>query len=290
MISPRFLPNLLVICNLAGVLSVQADMMGDSPVKFPDKGPLPSKFPPDVSAKRETPEKDYSIFETPERSLAQIEKIQAEMPKGTFTPPPADWKYLARTRRVLTEGGDLHLFAMGDSIVADTMRSGWVAKLREACPKANIRGTVYVRGGGGCQHYKIENRLAKNVLPRKPDLVFLGGISQQDIESIREVIQQLRTGLPEVEFLLATGAFGTKDPRSPEELAWDKRSGAGEYGAALKQLAADERCAFINMTLPWAEYIRSTKLHPHLFYRDRVHANAHGEQILSKILIRFFKP
>ena len=76
---------------------------------------------------------------------------------------------------------------MGDSIVADTMRSAWLAKLAEAYPKAKIRGTVYVRGGGGCQHYKEEGRIAKNVVPRKPDLVFIGGISQKDIESIREV-------------------------------------------------------------------------------------------------------
>jgi hypothetical protein len=30
--------------------------------------------------------------------------------------------------------------------------------------------------------------------------------------------------------------------------------------------------------------------HPHVFYRDRVHANEIGEQILSKILMAFFKP
>ena len=42
------------------------------------------------------------------------------------------------------------------------------------------------------------------------------------------------------------------------------------------------------MTTPWAEYIRSSGLHPHRFYRDRVHANEYGEQILSKILMSFF--
>ena len=42
------------------------------------------------------------------------------------------------------------------------------------------------------------------------------------------------------------------------------------------------------MTTPWAEYIRSAKVHPHLFYRDVVHANEFGEQILGKILLAFF--
>ena len=279
------------ILGLAGVCApAAADMMADSPVKFPESGPLPAKFPADESAKDyHAPEKDYAIHSSPERSLAQIEKIQAEMPKGEFTPPPADWAHLARTRKALTEGGDLHVLAMGDSIVADTMRSGWVAKLREAYPKAKVRATVYVRGGGGCQHYKAEGRVAKHVLPRKPDLVLIGGISQQDVASIREVIGQLRAGLPDVEILLFTGTFGTADPRATEELARAAHSGTGEYGAALKKLAAEERCAFLDMTTPWAQYVRSAKVHPHAFYRDVVHANEAGEQVLSKILMAFFR-
>lgn len=268
-----------------------ADMMADSPVTFPEHGALPAKYPPDQpSQMNEATEEGYYIFSSPERSLSQIEKIQAEMPKGEFSPPKPDWTHLSRTRRILTEGGELHLLAMGDSIVNDTMRSGWVAKLREAYPKANIRATVYVRGGGGCQHYKEEGRVAKYVIPRKPDLVFIGGISQRSIEDIREVIRRLRLALPEVEFLLATGTFGTADPRVSEELAKAGHSGTGAYGAKLRTLAAEERCAYLDMTTPWAEYIRSAGVHPHRFYRDPVHANEYGEQILSKTLMAFFRP
>ena len=237
----------------------------------------------------ETPEKDYAIFSSPERSIEQIEAIEATMPKGEFTPPPQDWSKLPRTRRLLREGGTLHLFALGDSIVNDTMRSGWVAKLAKTHPKTDVRATVYVRGGGGCQHYKVERRIAKQVIPRRPDVVLVGGISQQDISSIREVIHQLREGLPEVEIVLMTGAFGTADPRDVDALAKAAHSGTGAYGKALKTLAREEQCAYLDMTTPWAEYIRSTKLHPHLFYRDVVHANEHGEQILSKILLSFFR-
>jgi lysophospholipase L1-like esterase len=265
-----------------------ADLMADSPVKFPKEGPLPPMYPPDVHEQSEPAEEGYYIFASPCRSLAQIAKIQAEMPKGEFTPTPADWTYLVRTRRILTEGGELRLLAVGDSIVNDTMRSGWVAKLQEAYPKASVKATVYVRGGDGCQHFKEEGRVAGNIVPRKPDLVFIGGVSQKDIASIREVIHQLRAGLPEVEILLATGAFGTVDPRDAEALARSPHSGTGAYGRALKALAAEEQCAYLDMTTPWAEYIRSSKLHPHLFHRDVVHANEYGEQILGKILIAFF--
>jgi len=278
---------------LATLLSIAtlllADMTKDSPVTFPDKGALPAKYPPDQRSKdRAAAEEGYYIFGTPERSLEQLATIQAEMPSGTFTPPPNDWQHLQRTRRVLREGGQLRLLAMGDSIVNDTMRSAWVAKLAEAYPNADIQATVYVRGGGGCHHYREENRIQKYVLPRKPNLVLIGGISQRDIESIRDVIHQLRDGLPEVEILLLTGTFGTADPRVPEELARARHSGTGEYGKELKQLAAEEKCAYLDMTTPWSQYIRSANIHPHRFYRDRVHANEYGEQILSKILMEFW--
>lgn len=263
-------------------------LTADSPVTFPMQGALPARFPPDVKIQSEPAAEAYYIFSSPCRSLTQIAAIQQEMPSGQFTPPPADWKHLSRTRRILTEGGELRLLALGDSIVNDTMRSGWVALLQEAYPKARIQATVYVRGGGGCQHYKGEGRVTKYILPRKPDLVFIGGISQRDIECIREVIWQLRAGLPDVEILLASGAFGTVDPRDAAALARAPHSGTGDYGRALKSLAAGQRCAYLDMTGPWAEYLRSAKVHPHRFYRDVVHANEFGEQVLAKIMMAFW--
>jgi len=132
-------------------------LAADSPVQFPASGALPAKYPPDLPAQDGTsPEEGYYLFSTPERSLEQIRAIQAEMAAGQFTPPVHDWTNLPRTRRILTEGGELRMLGLGDSIVNDTMRSGWVGLLQEAYPKATIRGTVYVRGGGGCQHYKEE--------------------------------------------------------------------------------------------------------------------------------------
>lgn len=153
-------------------------MMADSPVTFPEKGALPARFPPDVKTQAFPSESEYAIFESPCRSLAQIRAIQAQMPPGRFSLPPNTWQGLARTRRALAAGGSLHIVGLGDSIINDTMRSGWVALLREAYPKADIRATVYVRGGGGCKHYRHEERIPRHLLPLKPDLVIIGGISQ----------------------------------------------------------------------------------------------------------------
>ena len=267
-----------------------ADPRVDSPVTFPAQGALPAKYPEDVKCGAFPAEKDYYLFTSPGRSLAQLAVIQQEMPPGEFTPPANDWKHLQRTRKILTEGGNLQLMAVGDSIVNDIMRSGWVAKLREAFPKATIKATVYVRGGGGCQHYREADRVGKFIVPAKPDLVLIGGISQQNVANIREVIGQIRAALPEVEFLLMSGAFGATDPRNAEALAKALYSGTGAYGVELGKLAEEQRCAYLDLTTPWRDYILSSKLHPHLFYRDIVHANEYGEQILGKILMSFWAP
>ncbi len=37
-----------------------------------------------------------------------------------------------------------------------------MTKLQPAYPKASINTTVYVREGGGCQHYKENHRVANN--------------------------------------------------------------------------------------------------------------------------------
>ena len=42
----------------------------------------------------------------------------------------------------------------------------------------------YIFRSPGCQHYKEQNRITKNLLPRKPDLVLIGGISQKTSPSL----------------------------------------------------------------------------------------------------------
>lgn len=290
-------------------------MAADSPVTFPASGPLPSRHVPDVPQPVRPSEEGVFVFESlplappatgtplakyPGRSPAQVAAIRETLPPGDFTPPPHDWQHLPRTRRALSSGGQLTIVALGDSIVNDTMRSGWIGGLRRVYPQTEIRGFVCVRGGGGCHFFGQEGRIGRYVVPLEPDLVIIGGISRGDrtlpdgsvqragIGPIRDAIGQIRAARPDVEILLMTGAFGAADPRSDEELAAASHSATSPEGRDLRAWAAEAGCGFLDMTTPWSEYIRSSGLHPHLFYRDRVHANEHGEQILARILLAFF--
>jgi len=290
-------------------------MAADSPVTFPPQGPLPPTHPPDVPQPARPSEEGVFVFESlplvppaegtplakyPGRSPEQVAAIQGTLPHGEFTPPPQAWDRLPRTRRALAAGGELTIVALGDSIVNDTMRSGWLAGLRRRYPRTTIRGFVCVRGGGGCHFFGEDGRIARYVLPLEPDLVIIGGISRGDrtrpdgslqragIAPIRDVIVQIRAARPDTDILLTTGAFSSVDPRSDEALAAASHSATSPEGRALRALADETCCGFLDMTTPWSEYIRSSGLHPHRFYRDRVHANEHGEQILARILLAFF--
>ena len=263
------------VCLGLIVATLRADMMKDSPVTFPAKGALPSKYPPDVRTKREVPEKDYAIFGTP-RTLAgaRSRRSRPRWCKGTFTPPKPDWTHLNRTHRILTEGGELA--SAGDG--------------RQHRRRHDALGLGGETGGGLSQGEDPRHGLR----PRRRRLPALqgGGPHREERRAAQtrpgvhrrhqpEGHREHPRGHPPVAGRVCRtsrscwrpATFGTTDPRSPEELAKDKRSGASEYGVALKKLAAEEDCAFLNMTEPWVEYMRSTKVHPHVFYRDRVHAN-----------------
>ncbi len=53
---------------------------------------------------------------------------------------------------------------------------------------------------------------------------------------------------------------------------------------AAEHRTSKHRCSMFASFCP-----NASKVHPHLFYRDVVHANEYGEQILSKILLEFFR-
>lgn len=101
---------------------------------FPENGCFPRKYEEDVDRVEYPAEDHYWIFGSPSLSVTLIDKIQSERPRGCFKPVPKDHKHLPRTFKKLTEGGDLHILGLGDSIVNDTMRSAWVAKLRQTSP------------------------------------------------------------------------------------------------------------------------------------------------------------
>ncbi|NOX55798.1 MAG: SGNH/GDSL hydrolase family protein [Planctomycetes bacterium] len=223
------------------------------------------------------------------RTLEQVDAIYATMPPLRYQPPKGRWKHLPRTMHLLREGPALRIVMLGDSIINDTSRSQWHLLLERAYPKCRITKITSVRGSTGCWWYKQGARVQLYVLGQRPDLVIIGGISQRDdIESIREVVRQIRAG-SKAEILLMTGAFGRVDPRQPGWKAEIDPDG-DDYRARLKRLADELKVEFLDMRGAWGQYIRSCGKDLEWFKRDPIHANERGEQILGRILCRYFAP
>ena len=235
-----------------------------------------------------TLEEGYHLVEEPRRTAGEIAATRAALPAGSCTLPPTDRAALPRTFAKLEGGGELRVVAVGDSIVNDVMRSGWVRDVQAAYPGCEITATSLVRGCGGCRHYREEGRVRRYVVPLRPDLVLIGGISHRKAAAVRDVIDQLRTDLPDVEILLTAGAFGPADPRDPAAVDAAPYAGGGAWGGKLAKLARADGVAFFDLTTPWADLVRSTGADPAVFYRDRVHANPLGEQTAAAVLAGYF--
>ena len=222
--------------------------------------------------------------------LARIDAVYAAMDPLDYTPPADRWRNLDRTMQRLREGSGLRIVMLGDSIIEDTSSSQFELLLGRKYPKGKIEKVTACRGGTGCWWYKLDNHVEEYVLRHKPDLLMIGGISQhEDVDSIREVIRQVRAK-QSPEILLMTPAFGaTQDPHI-RNWSFEIKPDTADYRARLQRLAETEKCGFIDMTGPWWRYIQQSGKTYGWFQRDRVHANECGSQILGRILETFFGP
>ena len=158
------------------------------------------------------------------------------MPAGRFTPPPNDWKHLARTRRILTQGGKLRLMAVGDSIVNDTMRSGWIEPAAGGLSQGARSPPPSTCAAAAAPNTSGRTTASLDRCFRADPTWCFSAASASGLSQISPLmIEQLRAGLPEVEILLGTGAFGTTDPRDAVALAHAPHSGSGDYGRRLRE-------------------------------------------------------
>ena len=224
-------------------------------------------------------------------TLEQIDGIYATIPPVKYQPAPDRWKLLPRTIRRLQEGPELRVVMLGDSIVNDTSRSASEKLVERVYPKCKITKVTSVRGSTGCWWYKEEGRVKQYVLDHKPDLLMIGGISNRgDVESIRDVIRQVRAAANPPEILVMTGCFGRTDPRDDKQWKHEIDPKGDDYRARLMRMAAEEKVEFLDMTGPWGQYIRASGKDLDWFKRDPVHANSRGEAVLGRILLAYFSP
>jgi len=228
----------------------------------------------------------YVIF-GPEHAAEKLAAAAKEIAPVKYAPKMAPWKQLPRVATALAKKcGELRIVMLGDSIVNDTARSRWGDRLQEHYPECKISVVAIVRGGTGCWWYKEDGRVAKYVVPQKPDLLIIGGISHNDdIGAVREVMKQVRNEV-ECDVLLMSEAFGAVDPTDDKQWTFDIPDKSKGFRAKLRDLAVESKVGFLDMTAYWGLYIRESGHELKWFKRDPVHANIRGEQVVGGILFK----
>ncbi len=222
-------------------------------------------------------------------TLERIDAIYAAMDPISYTPPRGRFAHIPKTMRTLREGGTLRMVLLGDSIMGNTSASAFDLLLMRKYPKCKVIKIASLRGSTGCTYYQEDNRVEHYVLRHKPDLLVIGGISNRgDYEAVRSVIRQVRAKKPDTEVLLLTPVFGAMRDEHIRTFTPEVDTTTDNFRHGMQRVAAEEKCAFFDMTGPWWTYIQRSGKTYGWFMGDRVHANARGCQIIGRLLEAWF--
>jgi lysophospholipase L1-like esterase len=223
-------------------------------------------------------------------TLQRIDAVYAAMDPLVYTPPAGRFANIPKTMAKLRDGGELRMVLLGDSIMGNTSGSSFELLLMRDHPRCKIVKITSLRSSTGCKYYQEENRVQDYVLKHNPDLLVIGGISNGgDAEAVRSVIRQVRVKKPDTEVLLLTPVFGSLRDDHIKNFTREVDTTTDNFRHNMMKVAAEERCAFFDMTGPWWAYVQESGKTPGWFYGDSVHANARGCQIIARLLREWFR-
>ena len=222
--------------------------------------------------------------------LQRIDAIYAAMDPVVYHPPANRFANIPKTMAKLRDGGELRVVLLGDSIMGNTSSSMFELLLMRDYPKCKIVKIASLRSSTGCKYYREANRVQDYVLKHNPDLLVIGGISNGgDAEAVRSVIQQVRAQQPGTEVLLLTPVFGSTRDEHIRTYTREIDTTTNNFRFNMQKVAAEEKCAFFDMTGPWWAYIQDSGKCYGWFMGDAVHGNARGCQIIGRLLEGWFK-
>ncbi len=222
-------------------------------------------------------------------TLERIDAIYAAMDPLVYQPPAGRFANIPKAMAKLRDGGELRMVLLGDSIIGNTSGSAFDLLLMRRYPKCKIIKITSLRSSTGCTYYQHENRVESYVLKHNPDLLVIGGISNGgDAEAVRSVIRQVRAQKPDTEVLLLTPVFGAVRDEHIRTFTPEIDTTTSNFRYNMQKVAAEEHCAFFDMTGPWWAYIQATGKTYGWFQGDAVHANARGCQIIARLLDQWF--
>jgi len=233
----------------------------------------------------------------PSDALRWIDDLYHQLPPVHVRPEAGRFHHLPRTLTALQSGRQLRVLMLGDSIANDSANSLFQLLIGRIYPASRMTLIHSVKGATGCQFYQKDEELNRYVLRHKPDLVIIAGISHHnDADAILNVIRKTRLALPDVEFLVVNDAVHdaglTVDPARKQIAppSTEDRRKEADFCRKIMEARDTERFAFLNMWNERKNYFSSCGQPLESYYRDNIHYNDRGKQIIGRILASFFEP
>ena len=228
--------------------------------------------------------------------------------------PEGDWTaLLPRTMDALKTGKPWRIVMLGDSIIQDTFHSQFHALVKREFPVSNVEWILSMRGGTGCWHYILAENFYPYVVDHKPDLLIIGGISnnrQHDEKGGKDVgptgadamvrvakVARERLGcevlLVNSPLSVDTRPYDEANPAAPVPKLqfgpsqFRMREMETEYGA-LKKLCVANRMQWWDEFLPCYTWLYGSGLPNQYYSRDFVHSGELGKQIIGRVMLGYF--
>jgi hypothetical protein len=237
--------------------------------------------------------------------------------KLAYVPKSTHWSRLPETMNRLRTGQNLRIVMLGDSVQQDTVNAPIDAWLERLYPGATIELLSSTRGGTGVKYF--QDHMAEFVFAYRPNLLCIGGISQDDrMSDFQNVVDQVRaddmTNGRSTEILILTKQWSPNSNRgyyilapSMSELDQVPENNPGgvpdDYRGHLLTLCASNNIEYLDLTGVAAEFIygpaanagvgppSDTNGYPYSFWmRDDIHSSDNGKMIQGRMLEAYFAP
>jgi hypothetical protein len=223
-------------------------------------------------------------------SVAEISRDEARdgwqsllqtLPPLEVQPPPLPWDRLKDLRRRLTEAGEIRWVALGDSLSNDLLNGQGHLWIEDMCPGLRLR-IIHANGPEKfANKYNNEAVLQRLVYRHRPEVLMVGGLSHMGQEdAVREIIARTRAACGDLDALFVNVDGGFTQDQEPGKKA--------DYLARLADYGASDRFAVMDLSAPWADYVRRSGRSHASFMRDHQHVNDGGKAILGRLFAAHF--
>ena len=236
----------------------------------------------------------------PAAAAEWCDRLYATLPQKPFAVSEDACAFLPKTKAALNNGTPWRILMLGDSIVNDTWCSNFQSLVMRDFPKAQLDFMISVRGSTGVWFYKEPLNFQEYVGQFKPDLVMIGGCSNEEDadeprnseENLISVIEQCRSIGAEVVVMSPAPSYKWRNGSEPAAFDenWSNCKNRKPYRRDYQFAATQKaKAAYWDLTTVPCQILAECPQPSAWFSRDVVHNNDRGKQLIGRNLAAWFR-